>query len=111
MENEELTAAPAGADFYESLTMAEIAMIESKFGIDLTSPDKHSTGEVMAAITAIAAMRLGVEFTRSQAEQLTTTESNQLMDAAIEKAPQRDPEILTLVNQALGKGAAADSQE
>lgn len=93
--------------FFQTLTMAELGMIETATGIDLADDNAdYSLHDMLAALVMVAARRLGHDVTAEEAGELTLEQTTQVLDAAADLSPTTSEATATLLASIVGKDPA-----
>ena len=101
------TEAPNTSAFFQTLTMAELGLIETTSGIDLADDESdYSLHAMLSALVMVAARRLGHGITAEEAGELTLEQTTQVLDAASNLAPTTSDATAKLLASIVGKAPA-----
>ncbi|ALD74581.1 hypothetical protein [Trueperella pyogenes] len=93
-------------NFLATLTMAELAMVETSTGVDLGNMESTSTTAAMRALAIVAARRLGHHLTPSMIDEITAEEMDKIIKAGADAVPTRSDQTEQILAEILGKGPA-----
>lgn len=92
------------SDFFETLTMAELAVIETETGIDLANQETgYAFRDLLGALVLIAARRLGHTLTRDDIDALTLEQAHMVLERAAHLAPTTTDAAAALMATIAGK--------
>lgn len=100
------TTEDTAADFLSTLTMAELATVETTTGVDLGNMADTPTSAAMRALAIVAARRLGHNLTPAVLDEITADELDRIIKAGSAVVPTRSDQTEKILSEILGKGLA-----
>ncbi|WP_311777448.1 hypothetical protein [Trueperella abortisuis] len=96
-------------EFFQTLTMAELGLIETATGIDLANDEgDYMLHDMLAALVMVAARRLSHPLTIDEAGELTLEQTTTVLDAAAGLAPTTSEATSALLAAVMGKDHGRD---